>query len=83
MEEGNSQEQEENIRVERETKVHNAQVWECERTIFPDLKKTGNFGTQRRKISVHKSQQIKVVSKKHSLGLYLDTSYKISIEDRL
>lgn len=39
MEEGNSQEQEENIRVERETKVHNAQVWECERTIFPDFKK--------------------------------------------
>lgn len=43
MEEGNSQEQEENIRVERETKVHNAQVWECERTIFPDLKKNWEF----------------------------------------
>lgn len=83
MEEGNSQEQEENIRVERETKVHNAQVWECERTIFPDLKKLGILGHREKKISVHKSQQIKVVSKKHSLGLYLDTSYEISIEDRL
>lgn len=83
MEEGNSQEQEENIRGERETKVHNAQLWECERTIFPDLKKNWEFWDTEEKISVHKSQQIKIVSKKHSLGLYLDTSYKISIEDRL
>lgn len=59
MEEGNSQEQEENIRVERETKVHNAQVWECERTIFPDLKKTGNLGTQRKKSGFIKVNKLK------------------------
>lgn len=60
MEEGNSQEQEENIRVERETKVHNTQVWECERTIFPDLKKkTENFGTQRKKSGFIKVNKLK------------------------
>lgn len=83
MEEGNSQEQEENIRVERETKVHNAQVWECERTIFPDLKKNWEFRDTEKKIRVHKSQQIEIVNEKHNLGLYLERSYKISIEIRL
>lgn len=59
MEEGNSQEQEENIRVERETKVHNAQVWECERTIFPDLKKLGILGHREKKSVFIKANKLK------------------------
>lgn len=59
MEEGNSQEQEENIRGERETKVHNAQLWECERTIFPDLKKLGILGHREKKSVFIKANKLK------------------------